>query len=585
MLLSPDEQLHVTVAQRFLGLGISPATECMNRNSGASLATTVALVLAFALILMPVTAGAAAFASFPNESRQGVIETISGFHSRNPAYDRDLWVYLPPSYAKEPSRRFPVLYAMDGQNVFDLPASKPGKNWRMDYEAEKAFAAGCAPEVIIVAVPSKETGDRRADEYRPDRHADAFLSFLVNEVKPAIDAKYRTLPDRKNTAMCGSSYGGLVSTWAAATYPGTFGQIAALSITADYCRGQLDRAFRSMPQHVRMYFDVGTDDMGDSPTAELRDWEAFMAAHGYTWGVDFITYLDSGGHHDPCFWSRRVPRILSFLFGPGSPPSVPAAVGKVDAQSGATSVFLSWPPVRGALTYDVSRSGVTGSAATVATAITTPYFLDSSLHTGESFNYRIIPVNGRGPGPASAEVIVTLSPTRDILIPNADFEIPQVGPGVHLFDLPDACWWFSADAGICSAGSYFTQKSPELPEGRQVAMVRRQGTLKQTVGGFKDGISYVLSLMAAQSGMGTVQHQTIKVILDDSVIGAFTPAGTNFVKFTTAPFMANAVEHELIIAGINPAGDSTALIDCVRISAPEKREVSNNRDHRRHPSR
>ena len=510
---------------------------------------------------------AAPFPSCPDENRQGTIEKIDSFQSKTPGNSRDLFIYLPPSYAKDPARRFPVLYAMDGQNVFDLPDSKPGSTWRMDYAAEKSMAAGCSPEFIIVGVPSREDGGDREKEYRPDMNAGAFLSFLVTEVKPAIDARYRTLSDRKNTAMCGSSYGGLISIWAAARYSNVFGQIAALSIPVSYCREQIDAAFRIMPQKVRMYFDNGTDDLGDSPTEELRDREAFMNAHGYAWGVDYITYLDSGGHHDPCFWSRRVPRVLSFLFGSGPSPAVPLAVAKVTAKSDASDVFLTWTPAYGAVTYTILRADGDGAPGAIATAITNQYYLDRSLASGQTHAYGIVPVNVGGQGCASAAVPVKLAATNDILVPNSDFGIPRIGPGVHLFAVAGACWSFSSDAGLATAGSYYTQKSPKLAPGQQVAMLRRQSMIGQILHGFKKGASYVVTLSAAQCGFESINEQIIQVMIDDQVVGVFLPKTTGFSTFSTKPFISKGGDQNLRIAGMNAQGDNTALIDAIQIHA------------------
>jgi len=509
---------------------------------------------------------AAPFPSSPDEVRQGAIEKIDSFESKIQGNKRDLLVYLPPSYGKDPARRYPVLYAMDGQSMFDLPESKPGKSWRADYAAEKMMAAGCLAEIIIVGVPSREGGER-AKEYRPDNNADAFLSFLVTEVKPAIDAKYRTLPDRKNTAMFGSSYGGLISTWAAVKYPQVFGQIAALSASASWCRAQMDRAFRAMPEKVRMYFDNGTDDIGASPTDELRDREAFMAGFGYVWGVDFVTYLDSGGHHDPCFWNRRVPRALSFLFGKGAAPVVPLAVGKVSAQADAADVFLKWTPAHGALTYTILRVADGGAPTVVATAITEQSFLDRSLPSGHAYSYSVVPVNGGGQGPASPAISVTPAATSEILIPNASFDIPRIGPGVHLFDVTDGCWAFSSDAGLSSAGSFYTQKTPGIAPGQQVAMLRRQSMIGQVLHGFNKGAPYVLTLSAAQCGVGAVNKQTIQVMIDDQIVGVFSPKTARFTKFSTKPFISKGGDQILRIAGINALGDNTALIEDVRIHA------------------
>ena len=142
--------------------------------------------------------------------------------------NHDLLVYLPPRYKAERERRFPVLYMHDGQNLFDPETSFiRGKYWRMGETADALIEAGAIEPLIIVGIYN--SGERRIDEYTPlqDRrlgggHADAYGRMLVEELKPFIDAQYRTLPGPETCGMGGSSLGGLVTLYLGLRYPGVF---------------------------------------------------------------------------------------------------------------------------------------------------------------------------------------------------------------------------------------------------------------------------------------------------------------------------------------------------------------------------
>src|SRR5580700_5961126 len=121
----------------------------------------------------------------------------------------DLLVYLPPMYDADPERRFSVLYMQDGQNLFDPETSFiKGNYWRLGETADALAAAGEIEPLIIVGIYN--SGLKRIDEYTPveDKrlgggHADAYGRMVVQELKPFIDAQYRTLPEVENSGLGG----------------------------------------------------------------------------------------------------------------------------------------------------------------------------------------------------------------------------------------------------------------------------------------------------------------------------------------------------------------------------------------------
>ena len=148
--------------------------------------------------------------------------------------------------------RYPVLYMQDGQNLFDPDrAFIPGQHWRLDSAAEEAVAERTAEPMIIIGVD--HAGPGRIEEYTPTRDkkrsaggkATDYTRMLIEELKPLIDSGYRTKSDQ--TAIGGSSLGGLVSLYAGLTRPDVFKRIAAMSPSVWWD----DRAILQSPRSIQ----------------------------------------------------------------------------------------------------------------------------------------------------------------------------------------------------------------------------------------------------------------------------------------------------------------------------------------------
>jgi enterochelin esterase-like enzyme len=139
---------------------------------------------------------------------------------------RKVWIYLPQSYGKS-NKKYPVIYMHDGQNLFDEFTGGYGE-WGVDELLDKMIAQG-KKEYIVVG--TAHGGAERLKEYNPydskygKGRGKAYVSFLVNNLKPFIDKEYRTLKDKNNTSIAGSPMGGLISLYAISTYPNIFGTL------------------------------------------------------------------------------------------------------------------------------------------------------------------------------------------------------------------------------------------------------------------------------------------------------------------------------------------------------------------------
>lgn len=245
------------------------------------------------------------------------LKVVPGVWSPQLRNRRDLVVYLPPSYASRPERRYPVLYMHDGQNVFDPHTSFAG-HWHAG--AALAYHAGKGLEMIVVAIPNM--GTRRLLEYTPHRDVirgggggDRYLSFLVETVKPLIDGKLRTARGPESTAIVGSSLGGLISLYALLRSPWTFGAAGVISPALWFADGRIfDFVSELEGVEGRVHLDIGTHEGPDAleDTRRMRD---LLAHAGFTPGVNLSYYEDAGARHTERAWARRFRKVLPFLFG------------------------------------------------------------------------------------------------------------------------------------------------------------------------------------------------------------------------------------------------------------------------------
>jgi predicted alpha/beta superfamily hydrolase len=269
-----------------------------------------------------------------------VTGSVERFAASNSAHveRRNVDVWLPPSYftAAGTTNRYPVLYVHDGQNVFDPATSFIGVDWGLDETATRLIAERKIPELIIVAIWNTP---QRLAEYMPQRAiarateaeatgpfkavrekplGDAYLKFLVTELKPAIDAHYRTLTHRASTHIMGSSMGGLISLAALCDYPEVFGGAACLSTSWTVAGGVAARELPKLlpdPATHKIYFDYGAE-AKDARYEQLQfAVDAKLRAAGYGAGTNWITKSFPGAEHSERAWRDRVHVPLQFLSG------------------------------------------------------------------------------------------------------------------------------------------------------------------------------------------------------------------------------------------------------------------------------
>lgn len=249
---------------------------------------------------------------------------------------RTVQVWLPADYATS-KRRYPVIYLHDGQNVYDTPAPFSGKSWAVHRALAALIAANKVRPAILVAVwntdnrlgeympqaavpPVVAPGDPTAEDLfrklpveRAKIAGDAYLAFLATELKPLIDAKYRTFRGPQDAMLMGSSMGGLISAYALVKYPQVFGAAACLSSAWPIGDGFTETWFE---QHLpaasaRLYFDYGTNSNDGSIEPFQKKLDAAAGPRGGNW----VSRAFPGDPHSETAWARRVDIPLTFLLG------------------------------------------------------------------------------------------------------------------------------------------------------------------------------------------------------------------------------------------------------------------------------
>jgi predicted alpha/beta superfamily hydrolase len=243
------------------------------------------------------------------------------FHSEFLPTDRDVTVYLPPGYDAQVDVRYPVLYLHDGQNLFEPDkAFKKGEHWRVGETATQLIEARRIAPLIIVGVAN--TGPRRIHEYththdrrRGGGEADAYGRLLIDELKPFVDATYRTFTDPGHTAMGGSSLGGLVTLYLGLKHPDVFSRLAVMSPSVWWDRRAILRTVRdTRPKpRLRIWLDMGTRE-GAYHVDNARLLKAGLLKAGWIEDDDLHYEEIPGGTHSESAWAARFGRVLEWLF-------------------------------------------------------------------------------------------------------------------------------------------------------------------------------------------------------------------------------------------------------------------------------
>ncbi len=300
-----------------------------------------------------------ALAQLPKPSA-GSIRRLENFSSKY-VDARNVDVWLPDGYSNK--KRYNVLYMHDGQMLFDSAGTWNHQEWKMDETITRLIRTGKMEDCIVVGIWNN--GKYRHSEYFPQKYfdgmdeavsrkiqndyfnghvpqSDNYLRFLVEELKPYIDKNFFVYKDKDHTYMMGSSMGGMISIYAMAEYPETFGAVACLSTAWNGTKDQNSTvplaAFqylnKKMPSPFghRVYFDYGTVTLDSLYEVHQKFIDIILKEKGYQ-SSNWRTMKFANEPHTEQAWSRRVNIPLEFLL---PKPRMPVAT------SGAISRFESF---------------------------------------------------------------------------------------------------------------------------------------------------------------------------------------------------------------------------------------------------
>lgn len=237
---------------------------------------------------------------------KGQITDIIPLDSAELGSRQHIRIYLPPGYQENTLKRYPVLYMHDGTNLFFPQESFLGVDWDVETTADLLNSMNVINKVIVVGIYAQD----RMKEYTRSGHG-PYGRFLVNELKPWLDARVRTLTGPRETGVMGSSLGGLVSFYLGWQYPEVFGMAGCLSSTFGYDDDLFDRVKTEARRPVRFYMDSGYPGDNFEVTRAMRD---LMLKQGYVLGTDLMTLVYPGDLHNEKYWATRLHVPFQFFF-------------------------------------------------------------------------------------------------------------------------------------------------------------------------------------------------------------------------------------------------------------------------------
>ncbi len=228
---------------------------------------------------------------------------------------RRVWLYLPPDYATS-TKRYPVIYMQDGQNLFDVLTSFSGE-WKVDESMNDLFDTG---DYGAIVVGIDNGGGERIDEYSPwvntnygGGDGEAYADFLATTLKPYIDSTYRTLPGREYTAIAGSSLGANISMYTAIEYQDVFSKVGIFSPAFWFSDSSyIHLQAKGIIQDLSVYFVAGQNESATIIADMMEMYDALIDAGQDESEMYFLSEPD--GAHSEWFWAREYPDAYEWLF-------------------------------------------------------------------------------------------------------------------------------------------------------------------------------------------------------------------------------------------------------------------------------
>ena len=224
---------------------------------------------------------------------------------------KKIWVYLPKDYATS-TKKYPVIYMHDAQNLFDAKTSFVGE-WQVDETLDKMNA-----QLIVIGI--EHGNDKRIDELTPFKNekygggnGDDYLKFIVKTLKPKVDSIYRTKTNPRNTAIFGSSLGGLISFYGVLKYPEIFGKAGVFSPSFWFSDEIYTFMKKSETTKAKIFFLAG-DKESETMVSDLKKMEKLLDRNRCECLKINKTVIVKDGEHNEKLWRENFEQAVKWLF-------------------------------------------------------------------------------------------------------------------------------------------------------------------------------------------------------------------------------------------------------------------------------
>lgn len=224
---------------------------------------------------------------------------------------KKIWVYLPKNYSAS-DKKYPVIYMHDAQNLFDAKTSFAGE-WEVDETLNKMNA-----QVIVIGI--EHGNDKRVDELTPYKNekygggnGENYVNFIIKTLKPKVDSLYRTKSNAKNTAIFGSSLGGLLSFYAVIKHPEVFGKAGVFS-PSFWFSNEIYKLMESSEKTKAAFYFLAGDKESETMVAEMKKMETLLDRNRcYCLNLN-KTVIVKDGEHNEKLWRENFEDAIKWLF-------------------------------------------------------------------------------------------------------------------------------------------------------------------------------------------------------------------------------------------------------------------------------
>lgn len=221
---------------------------------------------------------------------------------------RRVWAFLPSDYAANPEKHYPVTYLHDAQNIFEGWKAPFGKSWEV-HNTMRRFGEEGAEQSILIGIEHGKR--RRVGEFQPltrqggfAHEGNAYADFVANKLKPFVDKKLRTIPWREQTALVGSSMGGLITLYTGMKHQDVFGKLGVFSPSlwaAPTLFPLVSKVGRHYP--MKIYLTVGQKE-GSGTVRRTEEMFQTLTHAGFPQHELYLGVRNQG-KHDEAFWQQE----------------------------------------------------------------------------------------------------------------------------------------------------------------------------------------------------------------------------------------------------------------------------------------